>query len=118
MPFRVKLQRIRAEVAMATATPPRPQPDEYFMKHDIRKRLDGKVGGSDLLIDCPLKHTEVPKSREQSSSNAGDRWFGPMAGRLSFIRQRCQGSLEILYVDVHQTSRLHRNKNFSDGIVK
>src|ERR1019366_4107190 len=49
------------------------------IKHEIRKRLDRKVSGSDLLVDCPLKYTEIPKSGEQSLGNACDRVFGPIA---------------------------------------
>jgi len=40
------------------------------------------------------------------------------ASRLSFIHPLCQGPLEILHVDVHQTPCLHWNKNFGNCIVK
>src|SRR5438093_11336392 len=35
----------------------------FQIKHDIRERLDGKVNGGDLLVDGPLKNTEISKSR-------------------------------------------------------
>jgi len=34
----------------------------FEIKNEIRKRLDRKVGRNYLLVNCPLKHAEIPKS--------------------------------------------------------
>jgi integrase len=47
-----------------------------------------------------------------------NRGFGPVASRLSFINPLCQGPLESLHVNVHQTPCMQRNKNLSYSIIK
>ena len=89
------------------------------IEHDVGKRLDGKVGGGDLLVDCPLKHAEVPKSREQVLGQMrlivdSDQWPVVFPSSTHFANDRWK-SCTLMST---RPSLLHGNKNFSHGIVK